>query len=64
MPLKFRELVRVLESHGWELDRISGGHYVMKKIGRRPVPIPHHSKELSRWMIEGILKQAGIDKER
>ena len=64
MPLKFRELVRLMEAHGWNLDRISGGHYIMEKPGRRPVPVPFHkNRELTKWMIAGILKQAGIEKE-
>ena len=64
MPLKFRELVRIFEAHGWVLDRISGGHYVMEKAGRRPVPIPcHKNRELSKMMVQNILKQGGIKED-
>lgn len=59
--MRGKELVKLLEKHGWVLDRISGLHHIMVKEGRRPVPIPvHGKKDLNKRMLHGILKEAGI----
>lgn len=60
-----KRLIEALEDDGWALDRIKGSHHIMVKAGRRSIPIPvHGSKDLPRGLIQAILKQAGIDKEK
>jgi len=56
-----RQLVRILESEGWKVDRIRGSHFIMVKEGRRSVPVPIHGNlDLGTWGMK-ILRQAGID---
>jgi len=56
-----KQLKKLLEEHGWLLDRISGSHHIMIREGSRSVPIPiHGSTDLPNGLVSGILKQAGI----
>jgi predicted RNA binding protein YcfA (HicA-like mRNA interferase family) len=55
-----KQVVKIMQQHGWKLDRISGSHHVMVKEGLRSVPVPvHSSADLGAWAIK-ILKEAGI----
>ncbi len=44
--LKFSEIKRLLEDHGWYFDRASGSHHVFKGKGRKPLSIPVHSNRV------------------
>ena len=49
-----REMCRVLERHGWRLDRVNGSHHNYKKPGSSGSPsVPVHGsktlKEATRW---------------
>jgi predicted RNA binding protein YcfA (HicA-like mRNA interferase family) len=55
-------LVKLLKQNGWQVDRISGSHYIMVK-GNRTISVPvHGKKELGKGITQAILKQAGIKK--
>ncbi len=41
-----RELVELLERHGWSLRRITGSHHVMKKASLTLVVPVHGAEEL------------------
>lgn len=56
-----KDVIRIMQQHGWTLDRISGSHHVMVKEGRRSVPVPVHGKEDLGVRALKILKQAGIE---
>lgn len=44
-PVRFSEIRRLMERHGWRLDRINGSHHVFEKPGHRSYPVPvHHDK--------------------
>ncbi len=59
-----KELIRLFQIHGWELDRIRGSHHIMVKPGKRAIPIPvHGNRELPIGILSAILKQAGLKKE-
>jgi len=59
-----KQLMKLLERHGWHLDRISGSHHIMIKDGCRSIPIPvHGSAELPRGLERKILKQARITED-
>jgi predicted RNA binding protein YcfA (HicA-like mRNA interferase family) len=45
-PVRFAELRKYLEQHGWTLARVNGSHHTFTKPGEhRPIVIPvHHGK--------------------
>ena len=57
-----KDLCKVLEAHGWNLDRINGSHHVYKKAGNRTLPtVPVHSNtDLKPDLLAKLLKQAGL----
>ncbi|PKL09847.1 MAG: addiction module toxin, HicA family [Spirochaetae bacterium HGW-Spirochaetae-7] len=55
-----RQIIKIMKSNGWVLDRISGSHHVMVKDGCRSIPVPiHGNKDLGIW-AQKILIEAGI----
>jgi predicted RNA binding protein YcfA (HicA-like mRNA interferase family) len=57
-----KQLKKLLEKHGWMLDRISGSHHIMIRQGKRSIPVPIHGPaDLPKGLVHGILKQAGIE---
>ena len=60
--VKVREVVRMLEAHGWYLARMRGSHRQFKhasKPGRVTVP-GKPSDDLAPGTLNSILKQAGL----
>jgi predicted RNA binding protein YcfA (HicA-like mRNA interferase family) len=54
------EVVKILEAHGWMLDRKNSSHHIYVKEGHRSIPIPFHSnKDLGDFGKE-ILSEAKI----
>jgi predicted RNA binding protein YcfA (HicA-like mRNA interferase family) len=60
--LRGKELVRLLERHGWGVARVHGSHYVLKKEGEpRVITVPVYGRStLKVGMQKQILKMAGI----
>ena len=60
MPLTQREMVKLLEKHGWTAfpKQGKGSHIKMKKPGYRSIPIP--KGELKPNTERAIREQAGI----
>ncbi|MBF0632964.1 MAG: type II toxin-antitoxin system HicA family toxin [Magnetococcales bacterium] len=57
-----KELARLLEQHGWSLQRVKGSHHVYIKPGnpaRISVPI-HGNTSLKKGLLHHLLKLAGI----
>lgn len=60
----FKEIIRVLKTKGFELDHVTGSHYVFRHpITKRRAVVPYHSKDLPKGTFLSILKQAGISKK-
>ncbi len=57
--MKGKDLVKLLKSNGWELDRIHGSHHVMKK-GDKTEIIPVHNTDLPPGLANAILKRTGL----
>ncbi|WP_217429749.1 type II toxin-antitoxin system HicA family toxin [Sphingomonas bacterium] len=56
-----KELIRILLTGGWVLDRVRGSHHVCRHSGRsNPIVVPHPRKELGGGLIAAICKQADI----
>jgi predicted RNA binding protein YcfA (HicA-like mRNA interferase family) len=62
--MKPKELIKILESKGFVLKRISGSHhfFIQLETGKITV-VPVHNKDLPKGTFYAILKQAGIDKD-
>ncbi|MFR5858447.1 MAG: type II toxin-antitoxin system HicA family toxin [Clostridia bacterium] len=58
--MKEKELVKLLRKNGWEIDRIHGSHYIMKK-GSRTKIIPVHNIDLPVGLFNAIKKRTGIE---
>ena len=39
-----KEVIKIMQTHGWNLDRIKGSHHIMIKDGLRSIPVPVHGK--------------------
>ncbi len=57
--MKSKELLRALKKDGWQIERIKGSHYVLKK-NARVIILPMHNREMPKGLAEDILKRAGI----
>jgi predicted RNA binding protein YcfA (HicA-like mRNA interferase family) len=59
-----RQIIDILKSNGWTLDRIEGAHHIFVKEGRRPVPVPMHGSRDIGNLAKRILKEAGVEENR
>jgi len=60
-----KDLIKILERHGWELLRISGSHHIYGKPGsivRLSVPV-HGSSPLKIGLLRHLLKMAGLEED-
>jgi predicted RNA binding protein YcfA (HicA-like mRNA interferase family) len=56
-------LIKILESHGFRLDRSKGSHHIyLHPETHRRVVVPIHNKDLPKGTLLEILRQAGISK--
>ena len=62
MPMTGREMIKLLEKHGWQVVRIKGSHHVMARDDNpRSVSVPvHGNATLKPGTEHSILKQAGL----
>jgi len=63
------KLVKAMQKDGFFVARIEGSPYIMQKVfesGEKvTVPVPvHRGKILKLGTLNGILRKAGIDRER
>lgn len=58
MPLKRRDLIRLLEKNGWYLLR-SGANHDIYTNGAKSEPIPRHS-ELKELLAKSIIRRNGL----
>ena len=66
MPIKVRDLIRMVEKEGWQLVRTTGSHRHYRhptKPGTITIP-GHASDELAIGTERSILKQAGLKGEQ
>ena len=60
--MTFKEIEKIIKKDGWYLNSTVGSHYhYIHKVKKGKVTIPYHgSKELSKFVINSILKQASL----
>ena len=59
--VRFAELKRLFESHGWTFARIRGSHHVFTKPGHRSYPVAVHqgkvrgaaARDIQRFLASG-----------
>jgi predicted RNA binding protein YcfA (HicA-like mRNA interferase family) len=55
-----KDCVKLLQKHGWKIDRIHGSHHIMLKNGIAiSVPV-HRNADLAPGILNSILKKAGL----
>ncbi len=55
-----KELIKLLKSNGWELDRVKGSHHIMIK-GKDTLSVPvHGNKDLPTGILKKLLKAGGL----
>lgn len=59
--MKPKELIKILEANGWQLQRSRGSHYTYK---HEHIPvlltIPVHNKDMKIGTLNQLLKAAGL----
>ncbi len=56
-----KQVVSVLEKHGFIVDHITGSHYIMFHSEKRlRVTVPMHQGDLKRGTLNSIIKQSGL----
>ena len=62
MPMTGKEMIKLLQKHGWQVIRIKGSHHMMKKEGSQEnISIPVHGNQpLGRGLENDILKKAKL----
>ena len=64
MPMTARQMVRLLKKNGFSAVRQKGSHLRMYNSSTNvAVTIPMHPGELNKWIEEGILRDAGIERQ-
>lgn len=60
-----RRFCRVLEAHGWQLQRVQGSHHIYTQPGNPTilsVPV-HGNKDLKKGTLAGLLKASGLTED-
>jgi predicted RNA binding protein YcfA (HicA-like mRNA interferase family) len=60
MERNSRKLLRMLEQHGWILDRVRGDHYTFKHpVKLELITLTHPKKDLPAGLVRSIYRIAG-----
>ena len=61
MPMKSKEMVKLLENNGFRFIRQKGSHAIYHNSAtRKTVIVPMHNTDLKKGIEQNILKQAGL----
>ncbi len=61
MPMTPREMIQLLEQHGFRYVRSNGSHRLYKNpVSNITVVVPFHNKALKKGTEQNILKLAGL----
>ena len=63
--VKPRQVVQALERTGFEIDRQTGSHIVLRCASdNRRVVVPWHNRDLGRGLTLRIIKSAGLTRDQ
>lgn len=55
-----KQVIKLLQEHGFTLDRVKGSHHIMVR-GGTTLPVPVHGNDtLGKGLLAAIFKQAGL----
>jgi predicted RNA binding protein YcfA (HicA-like mRNA interferase family) len=57
--IKPKEVIKALERGGFEIRRVTGSHYIMKR-GKERVTVPYHNRDLHPKLLASIIAQSGF----
>lgn len=57
--MKDKELLKLLQNNGWNLDRVHGSHYILVKDNHM-LSVPVHGKDMKKGLELALLKKAGL----
>ncbi len=58
------EVLRKLQKVGFQVDHVTGSHYILRHTDGRRVVVPYHQgRDVKRGVLRSILQQAGITPE-
>lgn len=61
MPIKPKEMIKILKKNGFTEVSQNGSHVKMRnQETRKQVIVPLHNKDLKKGLEQSILKQAGL----
>jgi predicted RNA binding protein YcfA (HicA-like mRNA interferase family) len=55
-----KEIIKILEQHGWQVLRIAGSHYRMGKGNSRTTVPLHGKRDIGKGLLAAIEKQTGV----
>lgn len=59
--IKSLDVIRALEKAGFQVKRQTGSHVILYKSElKRPLSVPHHSKDLPKGTLRAIIRQANL----
>jgi predicted RNA binding protein YcfA (HicA-like mRNA interferase family) len=61
-----KEVIRALERAGFvaEPQKATSHVFLRHPVTKRTTSVPVHSKELPRWLLKKIIKDAGLDEQQ
>ncbi len=59
--MSFSDVQKILEWHGYELNRVKGSHHMFTKTDFDPVVIPVHNKSVKIDYLKKIIKAIPLE---
>jgi mRNA interferase HicA len=63
--VRAKEIIKALEKAGFVFERQNASSHVLLRhpFTKRTTSVPIHSKELPRWLLKKIIKDAGLSED-
>lgn len=62
--LKAGEVIAALQTIGFEVDHVTGSHYILRYPDGRRAVVPYHgNRDVKQGVLRSIVKQAGLTVE-
>ncbi len=59
--LKAKEVIVALQKLGFEVDHVTGSHYILRHPDGRRAVVPYHgNRDIKQGVLRSILTQAGL----